>query len=221
LQLTPGSATAYNFPASICATANLSCVAVGQIVTVHLALAGGGDLSIDSLAYMGAANSQYVKGLVISASTSGAVATSSILVLRGVNVSTVTPGEVATVSVASGATFNVATAAYPTVTGVTFAGTGSHRWRRIGSRHRQCADLQHIQSQSGVIARHRRGGRDQYDRRIAHSGWPDGSVQQRRLTDTKHRRADGIGYGLRRFRLLVGGNGGPVARRQGAAVQFA
>ena len=114
--------TAYSFPTSVCATPAASCVAAGQIVAMDLSLAGDGNLSVDSLSFVGASGAQLVKGLVLSTATTGSSPTAQLLLQHGINTSSLSAGEIATVTVPAGAAYAVATAAYPTVATGTFAG---------------------------------------------------------------------------------------------------
>ena len=117
LVLTTSGSTAYKYPANVCSSNSGACVAVGQVVTADLSMLGDGSLGVNALSYAGASGAQVVKGLVLSAASGSA----RVLVQREVNTSGLTTGTVATVSLPAGATFGVGTAAYPAVSGGTFA----------------------------------------------------------------------------------------------------
>ncbi|HTV96869.1 MAG TPA: hypothetical protein VME42_12725 [Steroidobacteraceae bacterium] len=123
LVLAPGTSSAYDFPSSVCASNDVSCVMSGQAVALDVSLGGDGTLTIDSLSYLGASGTPLVKALVLSAAT-GAAPSGQLLLLRGINVSSLTPGQIATVSFAPGASYSVATASYPSVANARFAGAG-------------------------------------------------------------------------------------------------
>lgn len=122
LVLTAGSSTVYNYPAGVCATSGAACLATGQIVTTDLSMLGDGALNINSISYVGAMGSQWVKGVVLSASASGTVPSAQVIIQREVNTSPVTAGEIATVSLPSGTVaYSVGTPGAPAVSGGTFA----------------------------------------------------------------------------------------------------
>jgi hypothetical protein len=121
LVLDEASTSAYNFPTSVCATANAACLMSGQVVAVDASLGGDGKLVIDSMSYLGTSGSSLVKALVLSAA-SGTTPSAQVLLQHGINSSSLSPGEIATVTFASNASYSIATASYPTVANGTFAG---------------------------------------------------------------------------------------------------
>lgn len=120
LALTSSGSTKYNYPASICSTANASCLSVGQIVTTDLSLLGNGGLALNSISYAGSSGTQAVKGLVLSADATAAIPTIQLLVQRSINASSLTSGEVATVSLPTNTDYAVGTATYPQAAGAVF-----------------------------------------------------------------------------------------------------
>ncbi|MBS0379929.1 MAG: hypothetical protein JSS29_15730 [Proteobacteria bacterium] len=119
LTVTLDGSTSFNYPTSVCAAGDAGCVAVGQLVTTDLSLAGDGALSVDTFGYVGAAGTPLVKGIVLDVGSS----TAQVLLLHNLNADTLMPGEIATVTLptASGA-FVVGSSAYPSVAGASFAG---------------------------------------------------------------------------------------------------
>ena len=121
LVLTTSSSTTYSYPGAVCATANASCVSVGQIVTTDLNMLGSGSLGVTSLSYVGSSGSQLVKALVLSTDNSGATPSAQLLLQREVNVSSLTAGQIATVSLPADVSYSVGVASYPAISTATFA----------------------------------------------------------------------------------------------------
>ncbi len=123
LVLSTGSSTTYNYPTSVCSTETFACLAVGQVVSTDLSMLGSGALNIDSISYVGGSGSQWVKGFVLSTSSSGGAPSAQVIIQRTVNVSSLSPGEVATVSVPTApADYAIGTPGVVAVSGGTFTG---------------------------------------------------------------------------------------------------
>jgi len=121
LVLTTNSSTAYNYPASLCAANNASCLAVNQVVTTDLSLLAAGGLQADSITFANGPNSTVVQGVVVSAG-SGAQPTVQVLVHKFLpSTAGYAVGQVVDATVQSSATFSVASPSYPAVIGGTFA----------------------------------------------------------------------------------------------------
>lgn len=121
LVLTSSTSTQFNYPASVCSTAGASCLSTGQLVTANLSLLGDGALALNSISYVGSSGTPLVKGLVLSADTTGATPSIQLLVQRTENASTLLPGEIATVYLAAGSSYAVGTTSYPAVSGGSFS----------------------------------------------------------------------------------------------------
>jgi len=121
LVLTTNSGTAYNFPQSVCAASNASCIVTNQIITTDLSLLANGGLQADSITFAGNPGATVAQGVVVSVGI-GAPATFQVLVHRVLPSSTTfTAGDVVDATVQDGAVFSIASAAYPAVAGGTFA----------------------------------------------------------------------------------------------------
>jgi hypothetical protein len=121
LVLTTNSSTSYNFPQSVCAASNASCIMTNQIITADLSLLANGGLQAVSITFADNPGAIVAQGVVVSVGT-GAPATFQVLVHRVLPSSTAfTAGDVVDATVQDGAVFSIASAAYPAVTGGTFA----------------------------------------------------------------------------------------------------
>jgi hypothetical protein len=121
LVLTTDSATAYNFPQSICAGNDASCLAVNQIVTTNLSLLPNGGLKADTLTFADSPGGTVAQGVVVSVG-SGSSADFQMLVQKVLpNSASFTPGEVVDVTPQAGALFSVASNTYPAIAGAGFA----------------------------------------------------------------------------------------------------
>ena len=124
LVLTSSTSTQYDYPASLCAAADASCVAVGQIVSLDLGLLGSGSIGIDALTYVGGSGSALTKALVLSTNLTGTVPTAQVLVRQSLNVDSLDAGQIATVTLPTSTSFAIGPASLPAVSGATFAAAG-------------------------------------------------------------------------------------------------
>jgi hypothetical protein len=121
LVLTTSLSTAYNYPSSVCAANDASCVTSNQIITADLSLLPNGGLRADSVTFAGSPGATVAQGVIVSVGT-GKPTTLHMLVHRVLpTTSAFTTGDVVDATMQAGAAFFAASTTYPMVTGGTFA----------------------------------------------------------------------------------------------------
>ena len=118
-------ATVFNFPASICAANNISCLTPGEIVIASLSLTSAGVVHADSISFGDLANTQLVEGMIVALSP--ASNSFQILVDKSFGFASGSSFDesTATVALQPGARFYIASVGYPAVAGASFTDIGS------------------------------------------------------------------------------------------------
>lgn len=121
LLLTTNSGTVYNFPASVCAADDASCVMPNQIITADLSLLADGGLQAVSVTFADDPGSTVAQGVVVSVSP-GTPTISQVLIRRVLpNTSALRTGDVVDATIQADAAYSVSPGSYPAVAGATFA----------------------------------------------------------------------------------------------------
>jgi hypothetical protein len=121
LVLTTSASTVYNYPVSVCAGNDASCVMTNQIVTADLSLLANGGLQADTVTFADSPGATVAQGVIVAVS-SGTPTTCQVLVHRVLPSSMdFGVGDVVDAMLQSGAVYAIASASYPVVTGGTFA----------------------------------------------------------------------------------------------------
>jgi hypothetical protein len=121
LVLTTTSNTVYNYPVSVCAANDASCVMTNQLITADLSLLANGGLQADSVTFADNSGATVAQGVIVSVST-GTPTTFQVLVHRVLPSTTAfTAGDVVDATMHAGAAYSVASDSFPAVTGGTFA----------------------------------------------------------------------------------------------------
>lgn len=123
LVLTTDSTTAYNFPQSICAQNNASCLAPNQIVTTDLSLLSNGGLKANTLTFAANPGATVAQGIVVSVGSAPSPDLQMLVLKVLPDSASFTPGEVVDVTTEAGALFSVASNTYPSVAGASFGQT--------------------------------------------------------------------------------------------------
>jgi hypothetical protein len=110
----------FTYPSSACTSSGISCVSKGQLVAIDFSLGGNGTLTLDSLDYIGASGTSWVKAIVLS-TTMTPTPSAQLLLLRGLNTPSLNPGEVATVPLAADASYLLGSVAAPVPANVSFS----------------------------------------------------------------------------------------------------
>jgi Domain of unknown function (DUF4382) len=117
------SSTSYaNFPSSVCAMSNFSCLASGQIVQAQVSsVQMDGTLVAAQVSYVQAASQQVVEGSVIGLSTSNGTTVMKLLLHWSPDAGLLPFGGVASATVSSTATFSVDSSNFTIPSGLSFA----------------------------------------------------------------------------------------------------
>lgn len=119
------ASTIYNYPASVCAADNATCVKAGEIVSVTLSLTAAGTVHADSISYADAANAKLVEGTITGIATGGNSFQVWVNQSFGMGGGTSMDESITTVNVMNGALFAIDSVGYPAVAGGAFSGFGS------------------------------------------------------------------------------------------------
>ena len=119
------SSTGYeNFPSSVCATGQFSCLAPGQIVKVQVAsVQSDGSLLAAQVIYVQASTQQIVEGDIIGLSTANGSTVMTLLLHWSPNANQLPCGGMASVTVSSTAAFSVDSDSFTIPAGLSFAST--------------------------------------------------------------------------------------------------
>lgn len=119
------SSTAYNFPSSVCSTANFACLATQQVVKAEVSIQTNGNLLASEVDYVQSAGQTVVEGNIIRLSTSGGNTLMDLIVQQGPPTSAANAipfGQRVTVTVPStGVTYAIDSGTFTLPNGLSFA----------------------------------------------------------------------------------------------------